>query len=344
MTKLMINLILTLVIATFLIARIHCDDNASATKADDTVLFHLAWTTSSAYFDCWRLYVILSIQRNYRNQHYVINIHSNTLSNEVFSKCADYDKIFTQNIKIRPIGNEVFKDTPLFEWWSQHKEFHGDLPLKTDFRYSHLTDVVRFAVLWRYGGIYLDFDMLLLRPLTFFYNSFASQKDMSDKVTMDDSDPYNFAVAVFGAHHPFLKEVMQNVSYVYDPTLWPCVGPRLITSFVNDWNARGKAIFHSELPKAEMNRDQKLIHIFPHPFFYPLYWKFGSSLVQKTPTSRQDFNRLIYHAVTLHIWSRSTNISTIEKGSVLYILMNHLKDTNATLHGSHHHGRHILTV
>eukprot|EP01036_Dinobryon_divergens_P026054 gene26053-34657_t len=217
----------------------------------------------------------------------------------------------------------------MFNWWVKHKEFHGDLPaLKDDFRYSHLTDLVRFAVLWKFGGAYLDFDMLLLRPLAVFHNSLAAQKDEKDALTKDDSDPYNFAFAIFDPKHPFLTAVMENVSYVYDPQLWPCVGPRLITSFVNDWSSRGQVEFHKELPKeaAITSTNTSIIHVFPHIYFYPLYWKFGASLVQRNESSKREFMRLMSSAVTLHIWSRSTNMSTIEKGSTLNLLMNYIRE------------------
>ena len=300
-------------------------------EVDSLNLFHLAWTTSADSFKCWRIYVILSIQRNYKDEQYTIIIHSNSLNAQVLEQCPDYDKVISNNIQFWPIDDNLFKETPLFDWWLQHKEFHGDLPAtKDDFRYSHLTDLIRLAALWRSGGVYLDFDMLLLRPLTVFYNSFAAQKDESDEQTKDDSDPYNFAVAKFEAKHPFITEVMQHVPKVYDPQLWPCVGPRLITSFVNEWSSRGLVEFHKGLPKDAISNTTTSIHIFPHVYFYPLYWKNGGALVQKNDeTSRKEFNRLISTAVTLHIWSRSTNMSTIEKGSTLNILMTHIRDGNS---------------
>ena len=291
-------------------------------------LFHLAWTTSADTFQCWRLYVILSIQRNYYNtDQYKILIHSNSLNDQVLARCPEYERIVSTNIQFWPINDQVFRDTPMYDWWAHHKEFHGDLTASVDdFRYSHLTDLVRFAVLWRFGGAYLDFDMLLLRPLTLFHNCFAAQKDENSELTKDDSDPYNFAVAKFEAKHPFLTEVMQNVSRVYNPSIWPCVGPRLITSMVHEWTLRGKVEFHKELPREAISNYTASVHVFPHPFFYPFYWKSGASLVQRNETSRKLYNQLVSTAVTLHIWSRSTNMSTIERGSTLNILMNHIRE------------------
>ena len=302
-------------------------ENISPTKIN---LFHLAWTTSAESFKCWRIYVILSIQRTYQDQPFTIYIHSNSLNDQILAKCSEHDKIITSSINYLPINYKIFKDTPMYDWWNQHKEFHNaELPaLKDDFRYSHLTDIVRFAVLWRYGGTYLDFDMLLLRPLGVFRNSFAAQKDDKDELTKDDSDPYNFAFAIFEPQHPFLLEVMGNISRVYDPKLWPCVGPRLITSGVNEWSSRNLVEFHKELPMEAISNTSTSVHVFPHIYFYPLYWKFGASLVQRNESSKREFNRLISSAVTLHIWSRSTNMSTIEKGSTLHMLLNYIRENS----------------
>ena len=32
------------------------------------------------------------------------------------------------------------------------------------YKVSHLSDVLRFSILWRFGGTYLDTDMIVLRP------------------------------------------------------------------------------------------------------------------------------------------------------------------------------------
>jgi hypothetical protein len=70
------------------------------------------------------------------------------------------------------IPEEAVIDTPLLRWLastqfqqSPHKVFH-------------LSDAMRYAILYRFGGVYLDTDMLLLRPINMgeqFLNAAAKQ-------------------------------------------------------------------------------------------------------------------------------------------------------------------------
>eukprot|EP01036_Dinobryon_divergens_P031403 gene31403-40792_t len=294
---------------------------------DSSTIFHLIWTTSAEYFKNWRLYILLSIQRAHRNIPLTIHIYSNTLTIKDILKLPDAYLLNTSVIEFIPIEKELFYRTPLQSWWQEHTEFRGVLtPFEDDHRYSHLTDIIRLVVLWRYGGIYLDFDMLVLRPLTLFTNSFASQKDPQDSRITDSSDPLNFAVAIFDKKHSFLLQLMSTVPRVYDPRCWPCVGPKLITNSVDSWAKKFPVRHPNHLPTEKMPSTISSIHVFSHVWFYPFYWKRGGNLVSRKPSSVHDYHRLINTAVTLHIWSHASNFSTIGKGSVLDLLLAHLRD------------------
>ena len=290
-------------------------------------LFHLCWTTSAEYFNNWRLYILLAIQRAHRAVPHTINIYSNTLTIANILNLPDAYLLNTSVIKFIPIDSDFFHDTPLEKWWLKHTEFHGLLvPAEDDHRYSHLTDLVRLVALWRHGGIYLDFDMLVLRPLTFFANSFASQKDAQDERITDSSDPLNFAIAIFDKNHSFLLELMNAIPIAYNPRCWPCVGPKLITNKVNDWAKKFTVHQPDSLPTEKMPSDSSSIHVFPYTWFYPFYWKRGVNIVNRKASSLYDYRRLINTAVTLHIWSHATNFSSVGKGSVLDLLIAHFRD------------------
>ena len=294
---------------------------------DSSTIFHLIWTTSAEYFKNWRLYIPLSIQRAHRHVPLTIHIYSNTLTIGDISKLPDAHLLNTSVIEFIPIDDEFFRRTPLENWWKRHTEFHDVLaPSEDDHRYSHLTDIVRLVALWRYGGVYLDFDMLVLRPLTLFANSFASQKDLQDTRITDSSDPLNFAVAIFDRNHSFLLQLMKALPLVYDPKCWPCVGPKLITNSVDGWAKKFAVHQPDHLPREQMPSDSSSIHVFPHVWFYPFYWKRGGNIVIKKPSSMHDYRRLINTAVTLHIWSHASNFSAVGKGSVLDLLLAHLRD------------------
>lgn len=44
---------------------------------------------------------------------------------------------------------------------------------KSKYFTSHLSDVLRFLTLWKFGGIYLDMDMIVLKSLENFDANFA---------------------------------------------------------------------------------------------------------------------------------------------------------------------------
>mmetsp|Transcript_33603 Transcript_33603/g.46001 ORF Transcript_33603/g.46001 Transcript_33603/m.46001 type:complete len:1161 (+) Transcript_33603:1-3483(+) len=292
----------------------------------DSITFHLIWTTGAEHFQSWRLFVLLSILRTHRNQSVVIHLYTNTLTQQFLSQLPDADKLNLSTIVFVPIDNELFRNTPLERWWSEHPEFSGVLfPSNDDHRYSHLTDLIRLVALWRYGGVYLDFDMMLLRSLDRFSNSFAGQKDLADKRITDSSDALNFAVAAFSRGHTFLTELMRMVPTVYNPNCWPCVGPKLITQIAEVWASNHKVLHPEHLPMKKMLDDNATINVFSHAWFYPFYWKRGLSLVQRKSYSMHDYRRVIHTAVTLHIWSHSSNFSVIQKGSVLDLLMHHFR-------------------
>ena len=57
------------------------------------------------------------------------------------------------------------KDTPLEAWLRS-----GKLE-KSGFRLTHTSDVLRFLTLWKYGGLYLDLDVIVVKSLR--SNNFA---------------------------------------------------------------------------------------------------------------------------------------------------------------------------
>jgi hypothetical protein len=69
------------------------------------------------------------------------------------------------NIKWMPIKTEeAFADTPLWLWWRSKKVMTS--PFKT----AHLSDALRLALLWKYGGIYSDLDTIAVKNFMPLFN------------------------------------------------------------------------------------------------------------------------------------------------------------------------------
>lgn len=60
------------------------------------------------------------------------------------------------NIKIKHIlMNKYTRCTPLEEWWAT------DILKTSKWPRSHMSDILRYLTLWKYGGIYLDLDVVV---------------------------------------------------------------------------------------------------------------------------------------------------------------------------------------
>ncbi|XP_017881402.1 lactosylceramide 4-alpha-galactosyltransferase-like [Ceratina calcarata] len=70
------------------------------------------------------------------------------------------------NVRIRRVYlNKYMKDTPLEKWYEEGAWNKSHWPM------SHMSDALRYLTLWRYGGIYLDLDVVVttcLEDLTNF--------------------------------------------------------------------------------------------------------------------------------------------------------------------------------
>ncbi|NDP23060.1 MAG: mannosyltransferase [Paludibacter sp.] len=139
-------------------------------------------------------------------------------------------------------------DFQIIEWNETNAEQYSNSFYKNALRkkkYAFAADYIRTSVLFEQGGIYLDTDMLLLKPINDLldYNFF-----IGDEVL----ERVNFAF--FGAkkEHPFLKEMLD----FYSATEFNVFSPPIIT--------------HTFSPTINQQTIDKSEIIFSPEYFYPL--------------------------------------------------------------------------
>lgn len=63
------------------------------------------------------------------------------------------------NVKFKYVNIKEFaKDTPLYEWISSDKLSNSKYVV------SHTSDVLRYLLLYKYSGLYLDLDVIVISP------------------------------------------------------------------------------------------------------------------------------------------------------------------------------------
>ena len=156
---------------------------------------------------------------------------------------------------------------------------------------SHLSDALRVFVLWLYGGVYIDLDMIFVRPLDMLCASAGSTTaDAADTAhlmgwaacdnvigmqspLMNHSDSANGAVMVFTRpNSPFLAHAIRELARSYLPLQHLSIGPHLLTSLAQrhfidhgvDCVCDGRPVLNSSLAQPERpvtwtNKDGKVI-------------------------------------------------------------------------------------
>ncbi|XP_039054131.1 uncharacterized protein At4g19900-like [Hibiscus syriacus] len=103
-----------------------------------------------------------------------------------------------------PNLDELLKDTPTHVFASVCFEWR-----KTKFYATHYSELVLLAALYKYGGIYLDSDIIVLKPLLALNNSVGQE---------DQGSSLNGALMAFRKHSPFIMECLKEFYLTYDDT------------------------------------------------------------------------------------------------------------------------------
>jgi mannosyltransferase OCH1-like enzyme len=125
------------------------------------------------------------------------------------------------------------------------------------FAVSHMSDFIRTALLYKYGGIYFDLDVIPLKSFSHFTNA----------VALESSDGVNVAVLAFTKHHIALDIQMDmqltSMKNPFDTFCWNCLGPSALSDALKHVCDQKKLVIHSK-------DSCQQIDIQPSFVFYPI--------------------------------------------------------------------------
>ncbi|CAN0879787.1 Lactosylceramide 4-alpha-galactosyltransferase [Linum grandiflorum] len=205
-----------------------------------------------------------------------------------------------------PDLDHLFRGTPAESWFEDLKRGEkdpGEIPLA-----QNLSNLIRLAVLYKYGGVYLDTDVIVLKSFRGLRNSIGAQS--SDVVT-NKWTRLNNAVLVFDRDHPLLYEFMAEFAATFDGSRWGHNGPYLVSRVVDRYSAGGGGNFS----------------ILPPLAFYPAYWnKIGGYFrAARTKADSRWVNakllQLSGRTYAVHLWNKESRGFRIEEGSILWSLI-----------------------
>ncbi|XP_035733681.1 lactosylceramide 4-alpha-galactosyltransferase-like [Vespa mandarinia] len=205
------------------------------------------------------------------------------------------------NIKIRRIFPETYtKDTPLEDWYKS-----GTL-MKSKWRRSHMSDILRYLTLWKYGGIYLDLDVVVTTSLENLTN-FAGAEDWDD-----------VAAGVLGFSSNKLGRRMADA----------CLRDLKKNFRGNDWGNNGPGVITRILQKicsTKYTRDMSVsrchgFKVFSPSAFYPIHYKkWTKYFEEKNINSTME---ILKQARVIHVWNKLSKSKKIHVNSnVPYVVI-----------------------
>ncbi|KAL6534370.1 hypothetical protein OROHE_013295 [Orobanche hederae] len=195
----------------------------------------------------------------------------------------------------------LLKNTPAENWLidiKNGKRDPGSIPLG-----QNLSNLIRLAALYKYGGVYLDTDFILLRDISGLRNSIGSQSvDVSGNWTR-----LNNALLIFEREHIIVYKFLEEFALSFDGNKWGHNGPYLVSRVVNSLGRIRGCDFT----------------VLPPTAFYPVDWtRVAGFFVRPNDRSGERWvgakiRQLNRSSYGVHLWNRQSRRFKIEEGSVV---------------------------
>ncbi|KAH7965727.1 hypothetical protein HPB49_010128 [Dermacentor silvarum] len=148
------------------------------------------------------------------------------------------------NVHLLSTGNISSSDCPYHRLLSRLPNFHSarlnvsvalaETPLRATeaalnqsvYKVVHLSDCLRYVVLWKRGGVYLDSDVIVVKSLKGIRNAVFYQRRKPKEV--------GNSILFFDKRHPVLGEIIDKCARVYNPNFRMTCGPALMSLLPSD--------------------------------------------------------------------------------------------------------------
>ncbi|XP_041037469.1 lactosylceramide 4-alpha-galactosyltransferase-like isoform X2 [Carcharodon carcharias] len=198
------------------------------------------------------------------------------------------------NVVILPLNlDELFSSTRLADWY---KEVDPDME---EYWIYVLSDACRIALLWKYGGIYLDTDVISLKPLE-FQNFICAQSE----------NGANGAALGFTRSHSFTEMCLTDYVENYDGEAWGHQGPDLMTRMLKKW-------CETDNLDNFLDKECKGILYLSSNWFYPIPYTNWEKYFERDRWNKNDIENEFSKTSGAHIWNfLSGHYETQIKGSL----------------------------
>ncbi|WVY93189.1 hypothetical protein V8G54_032277 [Vigna mungo] len=200
---------------------------------------------------------------------------------------------------IAPDFGYIFKDTHAELWFNRLKEGNvnpGEVSLG-----QNLSNLLRLVLLYKFGGTYIDLDIIVLKSFSKLRNTIGAQ---NFDVRTGRWSRLNNAVLIFDKKHPLLFKFIEEFALTFDGNKWGHNGPYLISRVVSRVNGRPGFNFT----------------VLPPSAFYPVDWRGIRGLFRDEIPSKWLVNKMKQirkESFAVHLWNKHSRELKVVKGSIV---------------------------
>ncbi|XP_067907387.1 lactosylceramide 4-alpha-galactosyltransferase-like [Heterodontus francisci] len=197
------------------------------------------------------------------------------------------------NVEIRPLDlKDLFADTPLSLWYSRLDQWWQPYLIPT------IADACRLVIMWKYGGIYLDTDIIVFKNL----------RNLTNSIGREQQYLLNSAFLAFDQHHDFIGHCLMDFVEHFNGWIWGHQGPQLVTRVLKKW-CQKKSITKI--------RQCKGVRMLPPEAFYPIRWQDWKKYFEVM--SKSETQQLLKNSYAVHIWNKKSHGTPFRIGSKVMI-------------------------
>lgn len=268
--------------------------------------FFMTWISPLNTFSDRELWAIQSIFKAHENENPCLVIVSNSLDSTKGKQILNpISKNGFPIIPISPNFDSIFRNTKAEPWFDKLRRGiinPGEISLG-----QNLSNLLRLALLYKFGGIYIDTDVIILK-------SFKNLQNVIGAQTLDlrtgNWSRLNNAVMIFDKNHPLLLKFIEEFAETFDGNKWGHNGPYLVSRVVSKLTQNPGFNFSVVPPSA----------------FYPVVWSRARTLFQGPKDAVHlkwviaKSKQIRSKSLALHLWNSHSRKFEVEKGSIVDII------------------------
>ncbi|KAK9152707.1 hypothetical protein Sjap_000187 [Stephania japonica] len=270
------------------------------------IRFFLTWISSIELFGYRELFSLESVFKFHSNACVLI-VSSSLDSSRGEELLRPFRERGFRVTAISPDFNYIFKNTLAEVWFDRLRKGSvepGEVSLG-----QNISNLLRLVLLYKFGGVYIDTDVIVLRSFVKLRNVIGAQ---TTDLETGNWSRLNNAVMIFDKKHPLLLKFIEEFALTFDGNRWGHNGPYLVSRVVSRIGVRQEFDDFTVLPPMA---------------FYPVDWSRVQGFFHGPRDAVQSkwivskFKRVQRESFAVHLWNKHSRNLNVEEGSIIHRLV-----------------------